>query len=160
MSLLLRELIRQANLQEWLLSAQLNDFTQEQSLLVPPSGGNCANWIVGHVNLHRRMMLTWAGIDTPWDPAGYEPYERGSEPLTSSALALDLPRLLADFAATQPLLIGWLATMTEETMTHCPPGETRDYANRIAFYLWHEAYHLAQLEPLRRLAGFTEKVIG
>ena len=39
------------------------------------------------------------------------------------------------------------------------PARGQSRWNRMEFMIWHEAYHIGQLEYLRHLAGSHEKVI-
>jgi hypothetical protein len=133
--------------------------THADSLLVPPSGGNCLNWVLGHIAVSRDRMLALVGAAPLWDASTAAPYVTGSEPLTAeSAGVLPLERLLADLAASSEALITALRGKSPDDMLAevdgAPVGQV------VLGLFWHETYHIGQLEQLRRLAGKTEKVFG
>ena len=66
-----------------ILKGQTADLTQDDSLFQPPGGGNCANWLVGHVVTSRNQMLEMLGRPPIWG--------RMSEPGTPSALLRSRP---------------------------------------------------------------------
>ena len=45
------------------LKAQAADLTQSESLFQPPTGGNCVNWVLGHIVASRSRVHALVGID-------------------------------------------------------------------------------------------------
>jgi hypothetical protein len=134
--------------------------THADSLLVPAFGGNGVNWLLGHILVSRGALLTLLGAAPLWDTATAARYRTGSDPLTDPADPgiLPLERLLADMVASGEAIAAALGGKTADDLQvevdGSPLGET------LLGLSFHEAYHLGQLEPLRRLAGHTEKVFG
>jgi hypothetical protein len=59
-------LIHQFTLSHWVLKAKLEGITHEESLIIQPQrGGNCLNWVVGHVVAARRHALDLVGTPAP-----------------------------------------------------------------------------------------------
>ena len=73
-----------ANMYEFSYGAikrNLEDVTNEESLVQPPGAGNCLNWVLGHIVAARNTVLKLAG-GAPMvgeDVAAH--YRRGSDPL-------------------------------------------------------------------------------
>jgi len=65
----------------------LDGLTPEQSLAQPSPGGNCANWILGHLmNVHNGVM-SLIGEKPVWESGQLE--RAGTEPITGPAKAID-----------------------------------------------------------------------
>lgn len=133
--------------------------THEESLRQPSPGGNCINWVGGHLCATRQGMLELLGHESTWTPAERERYKRGSVPMTAiEVLTLPWERIAADFDAAQPVLLSALETMTPEQLLAPLPKEQNPFrvdclAEQLALFHFHETYHAGQLGLLRRLAG-------
>lgn len=46
---------------------QTAGLTHEDSLLQPSHGGNCLNWVVGHITIARANILALLGEQPAWD---------------------------------------------------------------------------------------------
>lgn len=154
-----RQLERELKLHARVLKAQVDGLSHDDSLIQPPDGGNCLNWLLGHIIVSRRTALNLLGLEPLAGDADYERYTRNSEPLTLAEQALPLARLLVDFGETQTRMLARLAELAEDDLAAIPPGQDRTVAEQLSLLSWHETYHVGQLEQLRRLAGKTEKVI-
>ena len=154
-----RQLERELKLHARVLQAQVDGLSHDDSVIQPPDGGNCLNWLLGHIVISRRPKLKLLGLEPLAGDADYERYNRNSEPLTQAEQALPLARVLADFGETQTRMLARLAELSEADLAAIPSGQERTVAEQLSFLSWHETYHVGQLEQLRRLAGKTEKVI-
>src|SRR3989441_10724619 len=68
-------------------AANLDAMTQEQSLKQPAPGGNCANWILGHLmNVHNGVM-NLIGEKPVWESAQLA--RAGFDPITGPANAIE-----------------------------------------------------------------------
>ncbi len=141
----------------WVIQHMTEGLTHADSLLLPAAGGNCLNWVLGHLVTERDEALGWLGQAPLWTEAETQIYQRRSEPLVEAAQALPLERILGDLAQTQEQMLARLATVTPEELA-APSGEST-VGERLTFMLWHETYHVGQLELLRHLAGKHEQVI-
>ncbi len=153
-------LIRNFARNTYVIQRLTEGLSHADSLLVPAFGGNSLNWLLGHVLVSRDSLLVMLGAAPLWDTATADRYRTGSEPLTDpdDPGILPLERLLADVVASGEALTAALEGKTAADLLAevdgAPLGET------LMGLSFHEAYHLGQLEPLRRLAGKTEKVFG
>ncbi|MFN8361867.1 MAG: DinB family protein [Candidatus Kapaibacterium sp.] len=126
----------------------LEGVSQEESLRAPEGGGNCINWILGHMLLTRDSMLESMGKARLWtDAEARKIYERGSAPLTESGNATDIATLLDIFDQTQAFLMEGIAYLEQH------PTEDGKLEGTIGFLNFHESYHCGQLAILRRMLG-------
>lgn len=134
------------------IKRQTEGFTHEESLLQFPFEGNCLNWVMGHLTTTRTNLLAMLGSsNTVWTFAEAKRYIPGSQPITTSADALDWEKIISAFDATQTLLIEQLEQTSQEKLNSAP--FSKPLGKELAYYHYHEAYHAGQLELFRRLAG-------
>ena len=133
------------------IAANLEGITHQESLLQPQPGGNCPNWVLGHIVANRNGIMALIGEDPVWSEEQAAPYRRGSAPLTDESTALPLDQMLADLKASQDKLIAGLQRMPVEELEATLEDGTR--YEQLAFLQFHEAYHAGQLGLLRRLGG-------
>ena len=152
-------LIHQFRFNQYALAVNTRDVTQEESLVQPSRGGNCLNWIVGHVLAIRHEMLH-AALDLPatWDAVHVERYKRASAPVTGSGAAAELNGMLTAYAASQDLVLPALGDLGWERLddlTTISPGKNPEetIGSLVAGLAFHEAYHVGQTGILRRLIG-------
>ena len=126
----------------------LEGITQEESLRPPTGGGNCINWIVGHILHTRDSLLESLGKSPVWnDDEAKKLYDRGSIPLTESMNATELSDLTEMFDISQPLLIEGIEHLNQH------PTEDGKLEWSVVFLNFHESYHCGQLAILRRMLG-------
>lgn len=140
----------------WVIERMTAGLTHADSLL-QPNGGNCLNWVLGHLITERDTILGYLGQPALLTEAESEIYRRESAQLQDETLALPLELLLRDLASSQASITSALATITPEAL-EAPVGKST-VGERIAFKLWHETYHVGQLELLRHLAGMHDSII-
>jgi hypothetical protein len=145
---------------DYVIRRMTDGLTHADSLLTPASGGNCLNWVLGHILVNRGRVLVALGAVPPWEDVLAARYLTGGEPLTNPADPglLPLERLLAELATSGQAIAAALGALAVDDLLveveGSPVGET------VLGLCWHETYHLGQLEQLRWLAGRTEKVFG
>ncbi len=147
------------------IQRQIKDITHEQSLIQPPFRGNCMNWVLGHLVMSRERILIMTGQLTLWTQEQRTRYERGSEPIVDDQDALPFEKIAADLVTSQERIHIWLdkarpEDLAVETIPHNIPADAAPIWDWMEFLLWHEAYHLGNLELLRQLAGMNDRVIG
>lgn len=145
----------------WVIKRQVDGLTHDDSLVQPSYGGNCLNWVLGHIIVGRNRALALLQREPVWGEAESVVYETGSEPLTSSAAALPLETLLEKLDRSQELLAAILQDAPMEALTARIEfrGQERSVAEAIAGLAWHETYHSGQTEILRQVAGKADRVI-
>ncbi len=148
-----------------IIQRQIKDITHEQSLMQPPFRGNCMNWVLGHMVMSRQRILIMLNQPTVWTQEQCNRYERGSDPIVDNNDALPFDEITADLATSQERIFAWLenakpADLDVEVIPHNIPSDAAPIWDWMEFLLWHEAYHLGNLELLRQLAGMNDRVIG
>lgn len=147
------------------IQRQIKDITHEQSLMQPPFRGNCMNWVLGHLVMSRDRILVMTNQPTLWTQEQRTRYERGSEPIVNGKDALPFEKISADLVTSQERIQGWLENAKPEDLEvkiiphGIPTTEADPIWDWMEFLLWHEAYHLGNLELLRQVAGMNDKVI-
>jgi hypothetical protein len=136
------------------IRANAEGVSDSEALLQPQPGGNCMNWIVGHIVTSREAMLTLLG-EPPVLPAEVASrYKRGAPPVTAAGESGTLPlsELLAALTTSQERLLRGIKGAPEEKWSESVPnfGTARE---AVHFLHFHEAYHAGQLALLRRMAG-------
>lgn len=139
------------------LAANLEGFTDEDALAQPPGGGNCVNWVVGHIIVHRNHMLRVLGQEPAWDADADARYDRGSAPVTGAEGALPLATLTEALDRSREAVLAALESATEEQFAAAPASAGGSAAipigRRVALLMVHEGYHAGQVATLRRISG-------
>jgi len=139
------------------LGVNLEGFTEEDALAQPPGGGNCANWVVGHVVVHRNHMLRALGREPVWGGAEDARYDRGSAPVTGAEGALPLAALTDALDRSREAVLAALGGVTDEQLAAVPEAAsgsaTGPLGRRLALLIVHEGYHAGQVAALRRISG-------
>jgi len=133
------------------IGVNARDLTHEESLLGPKPGGNCANWVLGHIVQNRGTILELLGEQPVWNASDGDPYKRGSAPIARGATAKPFPEILEALDRSQERLLAGLSRMRD---SHLGSADTKgSRAAKLAALQFHEAYHAGQLGLLRRIAG-------
>ena len=129
------------------IQVNTNGITQEESMVQPQPAGNCINWVLGHIVVHRNKILRLVGQPAVWNDDLAAPYDRGSVPMRDPMAAQPLSKILEDLVRSQEILIGALGAMSDEDMKRDDAGE------KLTWLSFHETYHAGQIGLLRRIAG-------
>jgi hypothetical protein len=145
-----------------ILLKQTDDLTHQESLLQPEPGGNCLNWVMGHLVINLLDILKALGGAASISLPELDHYGFGSEPVHGDeAGVIELSVLVDAYALLTKTITDRLAQMSEtdfDQQIEFWQGQSR--RGYVAFfYFFHNTYHIGQLEQLRNLAGRTEKVI-
>src|SRR3954454_10171569 len=142
------------------IKMQVNGLTHADSLLQPQVRGNCLNWVLGHIAIHRDLILEALGEEKLLPETADARYGSGSEPILGDGEGvLPLETLLAALDQGQERIAailgqGDVAVLTREI----PFGERSVSVVQHAFFLYfHDTYHVGQTEFLRQLAGKNDK---
>ena len=131
---------------------QLTDgLTDVDSVYQPLFGGNCINWIVGHIVVARCNFLMYLDVPSIWDMNRCRKYIPGAPPILSAEDAVSFESLLTDLDKTQTLLLSVLDKISIEDLQKIIEDKT--IGEHLAFYLNHESYHTGQLQVLRKMLG-------
>lgn len=134
--------------------------SHDESLIQPRPGGNCMNWVLGHLVAVYDKSLELFG-EEPAEPEGsLARYQRGSAPLTGPGDARDFGELLGLWDGVARSHEEGLAALTPEDLAKPapfspdgPPREGDTVGSLLATVQFHQAYHAGQLGVLRRIAG-------
>lgn len=142
----------------YVVKANIEGMTHEDSLVQPTPGGNCLNWVMGHLMTARNGVLPLLGREPLWDDRTVETYKRGSQPLTDPSTALSFDKIMADFDKSQEMITQGLREITSERMAEKAPYSPTNNPNEtvgslLAGLAFHDAYHAGQTGILRRIAG-------
>jgi hypothetical protein len=156
------DFIRIISIEHNLIQTQTEGLSQSDTLIEPQPGGNCMNWVLGHLLENQITLLGLLGGKSPIDPAGLEIYRRDSQRLMGTEPGiLPLEYLLASHDSMHSALVARLGEMDdadfEQEIQHGERTVTLGW--RVLFLNFHFTYHVGQLELLRQLAGRTEKLI-
>lgn len=142
------------------INRNLSDLSHEDSVHIPEPGGNCINWVLGHIISARGLLLLLTGAGAPVfseDEAAV--FQRGSAALKAGDQGVDLTRLKSALDESHKRLVPALKALSDETLAAPVPekfkrppltGTVGDALTRLAY---HEGYHNGQIGVLRRLAG-------
>lgn len=138
--------------------------THEESLLQPPSRGNCMNWVIGHMLTGRNDVLR--ALNSPFlvDESELAHYKRESDPITQDDdHVLPLERLLALLTEGQGYITELMTPLKDEDGTREVvfglTGRVMTLSKLVFFLYFHDSYHVGQTSFLRQLAGKDDKII-
>ena len=145
----------------WVISRQVAGLTHDDSLIQPPVRGNCLNWVLGHIAVHRDHILSSLGEEKILGEEAGARYERGSQPIVADGEGvMPLEALRDAINRGQERIATALAKATEDDLAKMlSDGGTTSVAKHVRFLFWHESYHTGQTEILRQLAGTDDQVI-
>ena len=136
------------------IGRNLEGMTQHHSIAQPPQGGNCANWILGHVTNVQNGVMSLLGEAPVWQSEQLA--HAGFEPIRSQTHAIDWDTMRSQFLASRERCIAAIAALPEqklaETVPH-PFGGTCTRGELLTTLAFHQAYHAGQLGMCRRVAG-------
>lgn len=146
---------------QWVIDRQVEGLTHDDTLIQPPFRGNCLNWVLGHIVVHRGLMVKALGGEDPVSEALRRRYGNDSEPVLGAADAQQsLEQLLDEMKRLREGIEQRLEGRTAaelDAVIDVERGTT--LGSRLGFLVWHEAYHVGQTELLRQLAGKDDKII-
>ena len=137
------------------LKRNLDGVTHGESLIQPAGGGNCLNWVLGHIVATRDNVMQLLQQETVMSKEVAGVYQRGSEPIRDGSNAQPLEKLVADLERSQNRLVAGLSTVSEPQLSAPSPDKSiAETVGELLFVLqFHEAYHAGQTGLLRRMAG-------
>ena len=132
--------------------------TQEDSLNQPQPGGNCLNWVVGHLLCIYDTVLPALGQEPVLGTSALKRYERGSAELHEAGEAIPLADLLVAWDESAKRVEAGLGTLTADRMEELAPfspskNPKETVRSLLTTVFFHQAYHTGQTGLLRRIAG-------
>jgi hypothetical protein len=141
------------------VKVNLAGITHEESLIQPKPGGNCINWVLGHLLSIYSQALPLLAQQPVLDAATIERYKRGSDAITGPDEAWRFEELMTAWDETVKRIDTGLAALSPEVLDRpAPPGggpsqpgdKVRD---TLSILMFHQGYHAGQTGVLRRLVG-------
>jgi DinB family protein len=148
----------QASLVHQVVRRNVEGISHEESLLQPEPGGNCLNWVVGHLVWAYAGALPLVRQSSTLDQQRLAQYARGGPPLTDPARAVRFDELLAEWDEASRRMDAGLADFPTEALGQPAPGSPtgnprETIGSLLATIMFHQAYHTGQTAVLRRLVG-------
>lgn len=147
----------------WVVRAQTDGLTHEDSLVQTPYRINCLNWVLGHLLDGRGRVLELLGRDRVVPASETLRYVRESDPVLGEGPGvLRLSRLLEGIEASGAAISAALRALDTTAMAaEVDSGEGRwePLGSLVHFQYFHDTYHAAQTDLLRQVAGVGDKVI-
>ena len=136
-----------------IIKGKTDEFTHDDSMCQLPFPGNCMNWNLGHLLVYRIQNLGLIDGHTQVDGTEFSLYGAGSKPLIDSNIAIPLEILLIRLEESSNTIIAELEQMSLARLDEIIDEENgTTVLQRLNFYfLFHEAYHIGQLELLQEL---------
>ena len=154
-------LARHLELVYTVVERNVDGVTHEQSLARPHAGGNCANWILGHVvNVHNGLMQV-LGEDPVWE--SNQLARAGFDPIESPDDAIEWDTLRDRFLESQERCLAAVRALTDEALAEelpAPFGGTTSRSGLLLTLAFHQTYHAGQLGLARRFAGLPGVIKG
>lgn len=139
------------------IKTNLEGVSHEESMRCPAGGGNCINWVMGHLAGTRMGVLSMAGGE---EIAGREIQSiydaQADAPPFDPTRAQPLEALVAILDRSQEAMRVALPRLTEERLG--APSLLGTVGETLAFLTFHEGYHSGQLGVLRRTLGKPGKI--
>lgn len=143
-------------------ASNLEGMTQEESLIAPDSGGNCANWVLGHLTTVHNGVMRLLGEPPVWDNEQLS-IPRFFAPIDDPSRAVDWNTLRERFMGSSERCVAACSRLSDAAMSESLPdpfGGSTTRGELLARLSYHQAYHVGQLGVLRRVAGLEGKVKG
>lgn len=138
----------------------LEGMTHEDSL-VSIGGGNCANWILGHlVNVHNGVMGL-AGAEPVWEDERLK--NAGWNPIDDPSKAIDWDTLRERFFAARDRCLEAIGRLSDAALDEVLPdpfGGSITRGRLLGVLATHQWYHVGQLGLARRAAGKEGAILG
>lgn len=149
---------QQARMIHKVVRVNVDGLTQEESLIQPGPGGNCLNWVVGHLVCIYGQALPLLGQEPVMEKSVLKQYDRGAPPLSDPAEALEIQELMTAWDEATRRIDAGLAGLTAEALDRPAPNSPSGNPNEtvrslVTTFLFHQAYHGGQTGILRRVAG-------
>ena len=147
---------------QWVINEQTKGLNHADSLLQPKMRGNCLNYVLGHILVHREKIMKMLDLEPLMSEEQFQRYNYGADPvLEDSPDLIHLEDMLTMLDRSSEILVDTIKALAPgELEKEIKLGEsTATLGQRIEFYAWHDTYHVGQTEYLRQLSGVDDKVI-
>ena len=142
-----------------IINRAIADVRSEDWFRKPGDDSNHLMWLLGHVVVHRGLVLKTLGGQ--WDSAWASLFARGSERVDDSEYpAVD--EMLAAWGQISEQLKTALREVPEEVLhkpaPEGPPSFDKKLSGSVAFLAFHDTYHTGQVSFLRKWLGYGRTI--
>jgi uncharacterized damage-inducible protein DinB len=139
------------------VGANVAGLTHEDSLVQPRPGGNCLNWVLGHLLSVYDGILPLMRQEPVMGEGALQRYVRGAPPIQDRAEALSFEQMLSAWNQAVERVDAGLATLSPDALdrpVESPTGNPNETVRSLlTTVMFHQAYHAGQTALLRRIAG-------
>jgi uncharacterized damage-inducible protein DinB len=139
---------------QFVMNLVLPDTKNEDALRrLRDSEGPSISWVTGHLCHYRYRILNLLGVDEA------SPYGRFEDGARDASDYPDIAELLDAWNGTHEKIESVLESVTDDKLlAKLPvagnPHNEKTILESVAFYVWHEAYHIGQLGTIRVHYGY------
>jgi hypothetical protein len=160
MSITPKYLMQSLQFSHYILLKQAQGVTHAESVRQPPYPVNCFNWLLGHIILHRDIMLGLLDEAPVLTPEEVKLYEPGSPPIHEGDEAVPFERLTDLLTMTQERLMAKLGQITADDFADLLAADGDPIiGSGLIGLAWHETYHVGQTEYTRQIAGKNDRIL-
>ncbi|MGB7337317.1 MAG: DinB family protein [Phototrophicaceae bacterium] len=154
-------------LNHWVIEKQLDGISHDDSMIMPPFRANCLNWVTGHIVEHRDWMLRALDQTTLMPAREVDLYRRGSDTMQAEDEVVLFQQLCHYLQQSKSAVISGLQAVSTDFLQEIPTTgilmashKDKTRFDRLQGLLWHETYHVGQLELLRQLTGKNDAILS
>lgn len=143
---------------QYLLTRSLDGLDQADSLRSPEAGGNCINWVLGHLLSTRDAFLKRLGQEAVLGAEAGERYRQGASAIAADEAVTDIESLRSVLDASHQAMVAGLDAMDPARLADPEPNSPLNNPDEtlgslLAALVFHEIYHTGQIGILRRVIG-------
>jgi len=142
-----------------IVNRALDGVEPEHWLKQPGDDSNHLLWMLGHVVVHRGMVLKYLGVD--WDNPWPTLFARGSERLDDASYPSTEEMRSAWQQVSEALAVS-LKQPSADVLTQDAPNANFSFDGKVsgsvAFLALHDSYHAGQISYLRKWLGYGRTV--
>jgi uncharacterized damage-inducible protein DinB len=142
-----------------IVNKAIADVSAEDWFRKPGDDSNHLMWVMGHLVVHRARTLNTLGID--WDASWAPLFSRGSERVADG-----------EYPSTEEMRTAWnqvsaklsdalhnsSADVLAKAAPKGPPSFDGKTSGTVAFFAFHDTYHVGQVSYLRKWLGYGKTV--
>lgn len=142
-----------------IVSKAIADVEPDYWFRKPGDDSNHLTWVLGHLIVHRGHTLKMLGVD--WDNTWAEIFARGSERVDDAQYP-SIEEMRKAWQDVSAKLSAALRTPQEDVMAReapkGPPSFDGKLSGTVAFFAFHDTYHVGQVSFLRKWLGYGQAV--
>ena len=142
-----------------IINKAITDVKDEDWFRTPGDDSNHLLWMLGHVVVHRGMVLKLFGAD--WNTAWAPLFARGAERVDASQYP-SIDEMRDAWSQISEQLKTRLNESSAEELGSAPPEGMPSFdktvSGSVAFFAFHDCYHTGQMSFLRKWLGYGQTV--